>query len=260
MEACLEDMSTWMAEHHLKLNAEKTEFLVMGTKAQTKKIQEPLVITIGDESITASEKARNIGAVMDNELNMIAHVNNVSKSCYVHLRNIGRIRPNLTEDAAATLVHSFIASKLDNLNSLLYGIPDKTIKKLQLIQNNAARIVTRSRKYDHITPILKRLHWLPVSSRIQYKICMLTFKCLHGKAPMYLAEMLTPYRPTRALRSQGQNRLLEKPGRLKTVGDRSFRTAAPKLWNGLPPALRMCDDLDAFKRDLKTHLFRIAFE
>ena len=108
--------------------------------------------------------------------------------------------------------------------------------------------------------ILKRLHWLPVASRIQYKICMLTYKCLHAKAPAYLSEMLTPYQPTRALRSGSQCMLREKPGRLKTVGDRSFRAAAPKLWNRLPLHLRMSDTLDAFKQGLKTHLFRIAYE
>ena len=260
MEACLRDMKDWMAKNHLKLNEDKTEFMVLGQKSQTRKIQSPHTIMVGNATITAAAKAKNIGAVMDCQLNMTDHINHISRSCYMHLRNIGKIRPNLTEDSAATLVHAFITSKLDNANSLLYGIPDSATRKLQLIQNNAARIVTRSKKFDHITPILKRLHWLPVKWRIHYKVCLMTFKCLHGKAPSYLAEMLTPYEPARALRSGTLHLLKEKTSRLKRVGDRSFQVAAPKLWNRLPEELRKCVELEPFKKGLKTHLFRLAFE
>ena len=260
MEACLAEMKEWMAKHHLKLNEEKTEFLVVGSKVALSKISEPLNIVIGEATIEASDKAKNIGVVMDCHLSMTSQINSIAKSCYVHLRNIARIRPNLTEDACATLVHAFISSKLDNCNSLLIGLPDKLIRKLQLIQNNAARIVTRSKKNEHVTPLLKRLHWLPIRSRIQYKVCLLAFKCLHGKAPAYLAEMLTPYEPARTLRSGSLGLLTVPQARLKTAGDRSFKVAAPRIWNTLPEDLRNCHELDAFKQGLKTHLFRLAYD
>ena len=260
MESCLSDMRAWMANHHLKLNDQKTEFLVIGQKTYLKHLPQPCSITIGDSTISAGESAKNIGVYMDTELNMVTQVNHLSKSCYVHLRNIGRIRPNLTEDSAATLVHAFISSRLDCTNVLLYGLPDKVVKKLQTIQNNAARIVTRSNRYEHVTPLLRRLHWLPVRQRIKYKICLMTFKCLMGKAPAYLMEMLQPYIPSRALRSGTQGLLVERTARLKTVGDRAFQIAAPKLWNSLPSGLRQCDTLETFKTSLKTHLFREAFE
>ena len=260
MENCLEDTKDWMAKNHLKLNEEKTEFVVIGHKYTLQNIPGPHQIKIGSETITATEKAKNIGAVMDSQLTMVQHVNHLSKGCYVHLRNIGKIRPNLTEEAASTLVHSFISSRIDNGNSLLYGISDKVVHKLQLIQNHAARIVTRSKKHDHVTPLLKRLHWLPVKYRIHYKLCLLTFKCLHGKAPAYLSGLLCPYVPSRTLRSGGQGLLKVKTARLKTVGDRAFQVAAPKLWNKLPEALRQCTELEAFKAALKTHLFRMAYD
>ena len=260
MEACLADMKDWMSKNHLKLNEDKTEFLVVGSKVAVNKISDPLNIEIGDATIEASDKARNIGVVMDCHLSMTSQVNSITKSCYVHLRNIARIRPNLTEDACATLVHAFVTSKLDNANSLLIGLPDKLIRKLQLIQNHAARIVTRSKKNDHVTPLLKRLHWLPIKSRIHYKVCLLTFKCLHGKAPAYLAEMLTPYEPTRTLRSGSQGLLTVPQSRLKTAGDRCFKVAAPRIWNTLPEDVRNCQELEAFKQSLKTHLFRLAYD
>ena len=103
----------------------------------------------------------------------------------------------LSQKDTEILVHAFITSKLDNCNSLLYGLPQFLIDHLQAVQNCAARLITRSRKHDHITPILRQLHWLPVHSRIKYKILLLTFKALHGLAPSYITEMLQPYRPSR---------------------------------------------------------------
>ena len=228
MEACLAEMKEWMAGNHLKLNEDKTEYLVIGTKMSLKKITDPLEIVIGDATIKASDHAKNIGAVMDSNLDMESQVHNIVRSCYIHLRNIAKIRPNLTEDSCATLVHAFITSRIDNCNSLLAGIPDKLVQKLQLILNNAARIVTRCNKYDNVTPILKRLHWLPVRYRIQYKICLLTLKSLHGRAPTYLAEMLEPYQPGRSLRSANHAMLKVPRSRLKNAGDRSFKVMAPK--------------------------------
>ena len=102
------------------------------------------------------------------------------------MRNISRIRANINEQTAATLV----SSKLDNMNSLLVGVPDVVLNKLQLLQNNAARLVLRKRKRDHVTPMLRLLHWLPVRSRIKFKICLLAFKAIHGLAPRYISQMI----------------------------------------------------------------------
>ena len=118
----------------------------------------------------------------------------------------------------------------------------------------------RKRKCDHITPVLKELHWLPVRQRIKYKICMLTFKGLHGLAPKYVSDMLTRYAPGRRLRSSAETLLHVKVPRLKNTGGRAFEVAAPKLWNRLPSSLRNCLDFDDFKRDLKTHFYREAFD
>ena len=126
-------------------------------------------------------------------------------------------------------------------------------------QNSAARLVSLSKKRDHITPILQNLHWLPVRSRINYKVILLTFKIIHGYCPDYLTNLISPYNPPRTLRSTTQNLLTVKKCRTKTFGNRSFSYAAPTLWNSLPPSLRSQPNLDLFKIHLKSYLFSCSY-
>ena len=206
------------------------------------------------------ESARNIGVFMDNTLNMEVHVNKITSACYYNLRNIGKIRRNLTQDATKTLVQALVISQLDSLNALLHGVPDKLIKKLQLVQNRAARVIVRSNRQDHITPVLKDLHWLPVEVRINYKINLLTYKCLNGMAPTYLSDLIEEYQPARSLRSSSKGLLKEKKARTKTHGERAFSYSAPRLWNKLPYDVKMKDSLGAFKSALKTYYFRTVYD
>ena len=193
-----------MKTNCLKLNDSKTEFLIISHKG-SKYLSNTTSITIGTDKIIPTCSAKNIGAIIDNHLTMEKHVQNICKSCYLSLHQISQIRSHLTIDAASTLVNALVTSKLDNLNSLLYGIPDFRIQQLQYIQNNAARLISKTKKYNNITPILKSLHWLPVTFRIQYKILLLCFKSLNGIGPRYLADLLSPYVPNRNLRSSDLN-------------------------------------------------------
>ncbi|XP_062605752.1 uncharacterized protein LOC134267560, partial [Saccostrea cucullata] len=191
---------------------------------------------------------------------METQISAVSKSCFYHLRNISRIRPFITEDACKTLVVALVASRLDYGNALLYGITETNISRLQRVQNTAARIATRTRKHDHISEVLISLHWLPVKFRTYYKILLYTFKVLQGTSPSYLKELITVYQPSRTLRSYDSKHLVKLRVRTETYGTRRFDHAAATLWNGLPDALRFQTSLLAFKRDLKTHLFKIAYD
>jgi len=189
LEACLEDIRLWMEENFLKLNDSKTEFVIFGAP-QDIALVTGWTVTIGDAEIFPSKSARNIGAYMDVALNMRTQINNGIRACYAQLRAISKIRKHLTVDATKMLVHAFITSRLDNLNSLLYKVPDCLLRKLQLVQNNAARLITKKRKSDHISPTLIALHWLPITYRIQYKLLLLVFKCLLGTAPSYLTSLI----------------------------------------------------------------------
>jgi hypothetical protein len=150
-------------------------------------------------------------------------------------------------------------SRLDYCNSLYFGVDKCLLRRLQLVQNAAARLLTGKRRYDHITPVLASLHWLPVVFRIQFKILLFTFKSLHGLAPKYMSELVCIHAPSREIRS-AQQMLLDVPRcRQKTKGDRAFAVAAPNLWNSLPLSLRSAQSIEQFKTQLKTHFFTLAF-
>jgi hypothetical protein len=193
---------------------------------------------------------------MDCIFNMNDHITSVCQSCYFHLRNIGKIRPYLDSDTAAQIIHSFVTSKLDYCNSLLYKLPDNSLDRLKKVQNTAVRIITLCPIQNNITPHLKTLHWLPVRLRIDFKILLLTFKVLNGMAPKYLCDLLHFRETPHSLRSES-SKVLDTP-RTRTVsyGDRAFSVGAAVLWNKLPEDIRFEEKLSTFKSKLKTHLFK----
>ena len=135
-------------------------------------------------------------------LSMDVHIKHLCRILFCQLRRLGKIRHFLSTDAANKLAISFILTRLDYCNSLLAGLPDNKLNKLQRTQNHAARIVLRKPRHVSATPLLKTLHWLPVKARIQYKIACLCFQCLcHNTMPPYLSDLLHPYQPSRTLRS-----------------------------------------------------------
>lgn len=261
LESCVSDVRDWMSNNFLKLNDSKTEFMIIsGSRG---KLPEPNIdsIKIGKEIVNPVPSAKNIGAIFDNHLTMELQVSNICRNCYISLRQISKIRSYLTKEACEKLVITLIASKLDSNNSLLIGVSDKFLKKLRRIQHNAARLITRSGQRESITQILQQLHWLPIKDRIDYKVALLTFKCIHGHAPVYLTSMLEKRLIRReGLRSGKEEVVLEEHcGRLPTYGDRAFSVYAPKLWNRLPTELRTATSTSTFKKNLKTHLFKRAF-
>ena len=130
---------------------------------------------------------------------MEQQVSAVAKSYYHQIRNIGHISSYITENASKTLVCSFVTSWLDYGNALLYNVNSSVIARLQRVQNTAARMITRKKKFDSIIPSLMQLHWLPVKYKSHFKLLLYVFKLLHGKTPTYLVEPIVPYTPGRSL-------------------------------------------------------------
>ena len=257
LEACIDDIRGWMNTNFLKLNDSKTEFLILGGKKDLEKVKEDHV-RVGDTRILKSTVARNIGGYLDENMDMKDQISQTIRSCYSQMRAIAKIRRYLTLNSAKKIVHAFVTSRLDTLNSLLINLPECHLNKLQLIQNNAARLVMKKMSC-HITTVLKDLHWLPVEYRVKYKILLLIFKCLCGKGPVYLSQLLERYVPERDLRSSEDHQLKDARVR-KVYGSRAFAIAGPRLWNTLPITMKNCATVSSFKTAVKTHLFKIHFK
>ena len=186
-------------------------------------------------------------------------VTSVCRSAWFHLFQISKIRKYLTTDQTKSVIHAYVTSHIDQNNCLLIGLPKKSLKCVQYVQNASAKLIVGAKKRDHVTPILMELHWLPVEQRVLFKIILLTFKSLHGEGPTYLKDLLLPYTPKRNLRSASANMLTCPQSHYAETRKRAFTMRAPEEWNRLPMELKNCKSVNAFKGQLKTYLFRIAY-
>ena len=253
---CIDDVKRWMHNHKLKLNDEKTEILLCHSKSSFQSQTKPTSLSIGSSNIIFTHSAKNLGFIISDDMSVDKQVNNICRSCYAALRRISAIRKYLTIHTTTVLICSFVLSRLDYGNALLIGSPKYLIAKLQKVQNAAARLIHKSRKNEHVTPLLKSLHWLPIHLRIHYKLSVLCFQFFEGSSPAYIIDLLNIYTPARNLRSSLDTRILDIPKvRSKMYGERSFSHSAPKIWNSLPFNLRHALTITSFKRQLKTHLF-----
>ena len=254
-EAAISSIKQWMNKNRLKLNEDKTESMLFGSSHSLKNIQVSSM-DIDGTRISFSQSVRNLGVHLDPSLSMSSHVSRTIQCMYIHLRKISQIRDMIPLNVAKCLASSLVLSRMDYCNSLLAGVSSQNIRRLQVVQNNAARVVCRKKKRDSASPLLRELHWLPVQHRIDYKIATLCFKSLDGTAPPYICSLLSRYSPGRSLRSSADTtRLVVPVTRTKTFGDRSFGYYAPQLWNSLPRNIRESESISIFKRRLKTYFF-----
>ena len=252
------EIKAWMTQNKLKLNDTKTEVLIIVPPSQCSKYPS-MDIKIADATVETATSAKSLGISFDRNMTMETEIVNRCRNLLYHLRNIRTIRQYITQNACEKLVHALISSRLDYANSILVSLPKRKICRLQSIQNIAARIITETRKFDHITSILRSLHWLLVESRIQFKILSLTFRIIHGLAPAYLTDLISIHQPSRCLRSSSRHLLVVPKSRTKMYGDRAFSVVAPKLWNKLPESLQNEQNYKRFKKCLKTHLFKLNY-
>ena len=160
MELCIRDLRTWMLHDKLKLNDNKTEFILIGTRQQLANV-DGISLCVGD-SMAPVKSAKNLGTWIHSNLNLKINVNNTCNAAYHHLTNARRIRKYLDAKASKTLIHALVTGRIDYCNNILYGLPARELTKLQRLQNSVARIIFNIPKMSHITPVLRELHWLPV--------------------------------------------------------------------------------------------------
>ncbi|KAF7251651.1 hypothetical protein EYD10_02851 [Varanus komodoensis] len=202
----LDEVMGWMRANKLKLNPDKTEVLLVGGSGFG---EGELNLVLNGVALPLRDKVRSLGVLLDPELSLEAQVTAVARSAFLQLRLIHQLRPYLENDCLATVTHALVTSRLDFCNALYVGLPLKTVRILQLVQNRAARLLMGTGRYVHMTPVLRQLHWLPIEVRAQFKVLVMTYKALNGLGPGYLKERLHPYMPSRPLRLAGEALLRE---------------------------------------------------
>ena len=194
LERCISEVCTWMCTNLLKLNDNKTEFLLIGTRNMLNQ-SGSMLIKVGNDNIPNADKARNLGVTFDKHLNNMDHINNLSSTLFFVSRNIARVCHLLDQDTTKIIVQALIMSKIDYCNSLLIGSTKYNLQTLQKIQNMHCHIILEVRKYYLITPHLRNLHWLKIEQCIEYKISVVMYKCVHNLAPGYLKDLVVcPHR------------------------------------------------------------------
>ena len=258
LETCVAEIREWMTSNLLILNEDKTEIIQFSARSK-KDVERLASFCVGNSSIAPTDCVRNLGVYFDCDGLQTSNINQICKSAYYSLYRISKIRSLLDQKSCEKLIHAFVTSRVDYCNSILCGLSENDLRKLQSVQNSAARLVTKSKKFDHLQPIFFDLHWLSIHERIIFKVMLITFKIIQGECPQYLSELITPYVPTRAGLRSNQQFLLERRDTVKTsktYGWRAFSVMAPRLWNDLPDYIRNCTSIGDFKSKLKTHLFK----
>ena len=248
----------------LKLNAGKTEIMIVGSSARVRLLNNFTEMIVDGSVVVFSEQVKSLGVILDQGLSMKNQLSNTKKKAIYNLINISRISRFIDRGSRMKLIHGLVLTVIDFCNSLYYGLPNCDLHAFQMIINSAARIVEGMPRFsrDRITPVCINLHFLPFKARIEYKICLLTYKALRFGEPKYLADLLTRFSTERdmSLRSIEFDRLDEPMiSRLSTV-NRCFECSSPRPYNGFPHHIRKMDTVQLFKEKLKTFLFQQAYD
>ena len=208
---------------------------------------------------SVSATFRLLGVRLDPCLTMRTHFSSTVSASFSALRQIRSIRRSIPKSVLITLIVSLVHSRLDYCCTILTGVPNILLQRLQSVLNTAARLVFASHRSEHISPLLRDLHWLRIRERIDYRLAVMTYRCLNSSAPSYLADQLRSVADNEhraRLRSASSTQLVTSRTRRKTLGDRAFPIAASRVWNTLPRHVTDSKSLPVFRRALKTELFR----
>ena len=255
LSACADRVNMWFLNNFLMLNTSKTEAILFGTGARLRALKLNECTPFSNSApITLTKSIHLLGVTLDSELSMSQHVGEVIQKCNYHIRALKYIRPSLTTEVANTIACSLVLTRLDYCNSLLYGTSDSNLRRLQVVQNRAARVVLKAGRRSSATSLLVSLHWLPIISRIKYKVAVLAYNALSLGQPSYLANFLSRDTFTRSHRSHEQNQL-RVPRRNLGSAVGSFLNSAPVVWNSISLHTKEAPNRHVFGKRLKRELF-----
>ena len=196
LSVCTSDIYDWLLCNCLALNPDKSGSAVFGTSSKMIAISKLLSPTVAGAPIAISNNINSLGVTLDGKLSFDKHVDNVCRGCYFRIRALRYVRSAMSWETANMVACAIVSSRLDYCNSVLAGITSANLDRLQSVQNTLARVVTGMQRWDHITPVLAGLHWLPVQAWITFKIATMVYKIREPRQPTYLLELITDYIPS----------------------------------------------------------------
>ena len=265
LKTCFSEIKQWMSKNFLKMNDDKTEIMELHGFQPIAPLRESFMLDSQVEcKVIPNLSAKNLGFQFDSKMNLEAQITKVTQQCYINLRNIGRLGGKLSLSLKIQLVHSMVLSILDYGNASYGGLTATQLNTLQKVQNSSARFIYGlygKERQRHISPYLRKLHFLPVYYRIRFKIASMVFKSVNNIGPGYISDMISiSTEKSHGIRKNDDCFLLCKPPAPrynKTNG--AFSLSAPEVWNALPYGIRSLNNLTIFKKALKTHYFQQAF-
>ena len=249
-----------MRSNWLQLNTIKTEILWC-TTSRWRQLLPTTAVEVGANYISPSSAVHDPGTMTDSDVSMRSHVSWTVSGSFAVLRQIRNLRRSVSVSVFTSLVVLLIMPRLHYGNTMLAGLPENQHRQLQSVLNAATRLIYRKSRCEHVTPLLRELHWRRFRERVDCKLAVLIFRCLHGLVPRYLADDIRRVADTncRRLRSSSSALLTVRPTRLVTMGGRAFPVAGSRLWNTLLHDVTSAPTLSVFCNRLKSHVFKISF-
>ena len=237
---CIGSIGVWMTDNRLKLNASKTEFIWFGSARRLARCTFESIV-INGSSILPSKTVRNLRVALDPSLSLTSHVTKLTSTLCFHIRQLRTISRTLTNDACHALVRALVLSRLDYCNRLLAKAPDYLLAQLSGVMRAAARLILQLPRNSHVSDAIRcQLHWLDISERVRFKLCVLARRCIHGSAPSYLSKYCIPVSSIAGrshLRSAASGDLFIPATNTVTIGPRAFAVACPRLLRSLSGSL-----------------------
>jgi hypothetical protein len=257
LETCVQCVRKWLYENCLVINDNKSEMIAFGTVAQLKKVP-PLRLKIGEEYIKQSEIVRNLGVLFDSNLKFNKHAEKTCRTCYWHLKTIGRIRTCLDKQTCKTVVNSLVISRVDYCVALMHGIDKKVIQKLERVIRTCVRFIEGMRKRDDVASKIKQGKWMTVEQRGILRLSLIIHNLMRTSLPVYLGRLLiSPLQSKQGLRSYSQ-KLLSIPRTRTTLGKRMFSVSGAVVWNNVPLEIRNIISHEIFRLKMIEYLMSVS--
>ena len=254
LEEDLRRVAAWCCKNQLLINPEKTKFLMVGTQQLLRRLPSEISISFLGKEITPVSSAKDLGIILDNNLTHGQHIHQLTSSCITKRCQINRVKNSFDRDTLCTIISALVLSKLFYCSTVWSNTTATNIKKLQAVQNFACRIITKTTKFEHITPALREIKWQPINEHLHYRDTVMTFRCMKGLAPTYLCESLQGRKSIHYHNTRNRESLDILPSKTKS-GQRRFLHRAVNIWNNLDRDFKQL----SFKKKLKTHLLENYF-